>query len=77
MVDRSWVNTASLNMKNFAEDPWTSKGFLDVQRMEDLFIFRVQSEVSMQNMLDLFFMPFENMVSFFFHLEFQVNQYNT
>lgn len=58
-------SSSFLNMKKFAEDNWTSKGLLEVQRKdEDLFVFRFQSEDSKQNILDLSPLPFGNRVLF-------------
>lgn len=59
-------NTASFfNMKKFAEEHWSSKGLLEIQRHEaDLFVFRFQSEDAKQNILDLSPLPFGNRVLF-------------
>lgn len=47
-------NSASyLNMKHFAEQRWSSKGLLEVQKIEEnLFVFRFQSEDFKQEVLD-------------------------
>lgn len=58
-------SSSFFNMKKFAEEKWTSKGLLEVQRKEaDLFIFRFQSEDSKQSILDLSPLPFGNRVLF-------------
>lgn len=59
-------NSASFfNIKKFAEDHWSSKGLLEVQRNEeDLFIFRFQSEEAKQSILDLSPLSFGNRILF-------------
>lgn len=58
-------NASYFNMKAFAEQRWTSKGLLEVQKMEEsLFIFRFQSDSSKQEVLEQSPIPFGNRVLF-------------
>lgn len=59
-------NSASyFNMKQFAEQRWSFKGLLEVQKIEDgLFVFRFQSEGSKQEILEQSPLPFGNRVLF-------------
>lgn len=58
-------SSSYFNMKKFAEEKWSAKGLLEVQKKdEDLFVFRFQSEDSKQSILDLSPLPFGNRVLF-------------
>lgn len=58
-------SSSFFNMKKFAENQWSSKGLLEVQRKEaNLFVFRFQSDEAKQSILDLSPIPFGNRVIF-------------
>lgn len=58
-------NSSYFNMKQFAEHKWSTKGLLEVQRIdESLFVFRFQSEDSKQEILEQSPLPFGNRVLF-------------
>lgn len=57
------ITFSFLNMRSFAEAHWSSKGLLEVLKMdEDLFVFGFQSEESKQSILESSRMPFGNRV---------------